>query len=86
MGSMLIDTNLLGIKYVFMYSLCVLHPNDLTVFIYEVRVDSCMCVFPVIRSLLIKQNVFPLKATAGTEKGLLTGEAVFSEYFAEEHH
>lgn len=43
-----------------MYSLCVLHHSDLIVFIYQVWVGNCMCVFPVISPLFIQQNVLSL--------------------------
>lgn len=70
------------IKYVFMYSLCVLHLSDLIVFIYQVWVGNCMCVFPVISPLFIKQNVLSLNTTAGIESDMVTvTECVKSQGF-----
>lgn len=72
MGSILIDTlSLWVIEYVFMYSLCELHLSELIVFIYQVWVDNCMCVFPLISPLFIKQNVLSLDTTAGIENDVV---------------
>lgn len=73
MGFMLISTllSLWVIKYVFMYSLCVFHLSDLIVFIYQVWVGNCMCVFPVVSPLFMKRNVLSLNTTAGIESDMV---------------
>lgn len=48
------------------------HLSDLIVFIYQVWVGNCMCVFPVISLLLMKQNVLSLNSTAGNESDAVT--------------
>ncbi len=54
-----------------MYSLCVLPPSDLIVFIYQVWGGNRMRVFPVISLLSVQQNVLSLNTTAGVESDMV---------------